>query len=105
MVEETGGTCSWQALTSAIQTNTRYEFLQEYPVDYMDFKDRYLVRRVRAQAVNRDASDNEIFLAYCFCITMNHDSDMPIPNALIEDIIADVELVKGQSMRLGSDKF
>lgn len=36
---------------------------------------------------------------------MANDSEMPIPSALIEDIIADVELMKGQSMRLGSDKF
>ena len=36
---------------------------------------------------------------------MAHESEMPIPSALVEDIIADVELMKGQSMRLGSDKL
>lgn len=101
MVEETGGTLAWQALQSAIQTNTRYEFIQDTPVDYLDFKERYLLRRVRTFGQNRDAPDNEVLLGYCFCISMGHDSDLPIPNALIEDIIADVELMKGQSLRLG----
>jgi len=62
----------------------------------MDFKERYLVRRIRQQTgTNRDVVDSEILLAYCFCISMGQDSDTPIPNALIEDLIADVELMKG----------
>jgi hypothetical protein len=67
----------------------------------MDFKERYLLRRVRGN--NRD--DNEVFLGYCFCISMAYDTELPIPSALIEDIIADVELMKGHSIRLGTDKF
>ena len=44
---------------------------------------------------NRDNdSDNEMLLAYCFVVTLGHD-EVPIPSALIEDIMADVELMKG----------
>ena len=90
VVEETGGVRAWQALQSAIQTNVKYEFISDSPYEYFDFKDRYLIRRVKA---NRD--DSELLLAYCFSITLGHDNDLPIPSALIEDIIADVELMKG----------
>jgi len=70
VIDEAGGTIGWMAIQSAISNNTRYEFLQDHPVDYLDFKERYLVRRVRSLGQNRDAADNEILLAYCFCISM-----------------------------------
>lgn len=49
-----------------------------------------------------------MLLAYCFTIKVFEsdfgDSTSQIPNAIIEDIIADVELMKGQSTAFG-EKF
>ena len=47
-----------------------------------------------------------MLLAYCFTVKVFEsdfgDSTSQIPNAIIEDIIADVELMKGQSSAYGS---
>ena len=44
-------------------------------------------------------------LAYCFCIRVNEadygEVQAQVPSAIVEDIIADVELMKGQSEALG----
>ena len=46
VLEEAGGKVNWIAKTSAIETNTRYEFVSGRQFDYMDFKDRYLVEKI-----------------------------------------------------------
>jgi len=104
-----GSLDNWKALESAITPNTKYEFVSEQPLEYFDFKDRYLVRRVDSEGskgvLSREEShdfsnpgglqnDDSIMLAYCFVVTVS-DGYEPVPGALVEDIIADVELMKG----------
>ena len=57
----------------------------------------------------RNGGDKSKFLlAYCFNVKVKEadfdDSQAQIPSAIIEDIIADVELMKGQSSAFG-DRF
>ena len=115
---------NWSAKTSALETNVSYEFLSEIPFDYMDFKPRYLVEKCTdpgkllntSDPLNSERSigDNEImqkeiFLAFCFNVKMSEQDfgevANAIPNAILEDVIADVMLMKGQSMCPGFDKM
>ena len=117
VLDEVGGKVNWSAKTSAIETNTCYEFLSEIPFDYMDFRPRYLVEKITdpSKLLNssgplnseKSVADNEIlqketFLAYCFNVKMSEQDfgevANAIPNAILEDIIADVMMMKGQSM-------
>lgn len=119
---EAGGKSNWSALSSALQTNVSYEFVSDQPFEYMDFRQRYLVRKVADANNNSNLGLNSSFqvnqsrkrgkrgnddkpqllLAYCFNIRVQendcfNESQQQIPSAIIEDIIADVELMKGQS--------
>ena len=106
---EAGGKHNWSALSSALQTSVSYEFVSDVPFEYMDFRQRYLVTK-------NDGSTNlmgggggkagggkplrtKFYLAYLFNVKVQ-DADYgemqaQIPSAIIEDIIADVELMKG----------
>ena len=83
----------------------------------MDFRPRYLVEKITdpSKLLNssgplnseKSVADNEIlqketFLAYCFNVKMSEQDfgevANAIPNAILEDIIADVMMMKGQSM-------
>ena len=124
VIEEAGGKARWTAKSSALETNTRYEFVSGRKFEYMDFKDRYLVEKItgagRAKSQQscatseRSVADNEIlqkdvYLAYCFSVKMSEqdlvEANNPIPTAIQEDIIADVMLMKSQSMLPGFDKM
>lgn len=82
-----------------------YEIASEQPLEYIDFRQRYLVTRNRDETQKRGHNnrkkdqDNKMLLAYCFTVKVFEsdfgDSSAQIPNAIIEDIIADVELMKG----------
>ena len=47
-------------------------------------------------------------MAYCFCIRVNEsdygDVEAQVPSTIIEDIVADVQLMKGQAESFG-DRF
>ena len=115
ILTEVGGKKNWTALSSALETDVSYEIVSEAPLDYMDFKQRYLVTKKvdekqkrghgRKRGVAADPSQEKMLLAYCFTVKVFEsdfgDSASQIPNAIIEDIIADVELLKGQSTAYG----
>ncbi len=115
---EVGGKDHWSAMSSALQTNISYEFVSDVPFEYMDFRQRYLVTKVDPGVnMNQGARGGgtsprlkkKFLLAYCFCVkvqdSIEHgEGSVQIPSAIIEDIIADVELMKGQSSLFG-DKF
>ena len=123
VLDDVGGKANWIAKTSALETNTCYEFVSGRKFEYMDFKDRYLVEKItdskriqnRSDCASSEKSvaDNEIlqkdvYLAYCFTVKMQ-DQDLGEgshpPTAIQEDIIADVMLMKGQSMLPGFEKM
>ena len=120
VLEQAQGKHNWQALSSALNPNISYEFVTDQPFEYMDFRQRYLVTQVdSSQAVenissnmanrnkvNKDSKNKKYLLAYLLNITVS-ESDFgeiqnQIPSAIIEDIIADVELMKGQSQAFGN---
>lgn len=110
---QVGGKDNWTAMSSALHPNLSYEFVSDVPFEYMDFKDRYLVTKVDSVqdssnlegAASKQTSKKtgkmkrKFLLAYCFCIRVNEadygEVQAQIPSAIIEDIIADVELMKG----------
>ena len=122
VLEQAQGKHNWQALSSALHQNVSYEFVTDQPFEYMDFRQRYLVTKVdRSQAaentnsnkanLNKDKKDsknssNKYLLAYLLNITVSEsdfgETQAQIPSAIIEDIIADVELMKGQSQAFGN---
>ena len=106
---EAGGKHNWSALSSALQTSVSYEFVSDVPFEYMDFRQRYLVTKNDGstnlmvggggKAGGGKPSRTKFYLAYLFNVKVQ-DADYgemqaQIPSAIIEDIIADVELMKG----------
>ena len=120
VLEQAQGKHNWQALSSALHQNVSYEFVTDQPFEYMDFRQRYLVTKVdSSQATentnsnkaninkdNKDGKNSKYLLAYLLNITVSEsdfgETQAQIPSAIIEDIMADVELMKGQSQALGN---
>ena len=90
----------------------------------MDFKPRYLVEKRTESSQLLNSSDplnsersfgtkeivqKEIYLAFCFNVKMSEQDfgevASAIPNAILEDIIADVDLMQGQASCPGFDKM
>ena len=59
VLADAGGKQMWSALTSALETNVSYEFVSDAPFEYIDFKQRYLIRRVDNQTGNAKAQSSQ----------------------------------------------